>query len=221
MQRPQIGPLGLTRRAEDLEELLSSRQEGGGGAADPPPAGHQQFQHARGGRRRAPPRLPHDAIRQSRRCNECSWYGRDCRPAIPARPGHRADKGRKPARHRQHLQERRSRQAAINRLCAATAYATTMPVSGRKNHLDLTLSLNTPRMPTELSIRPQPHFISLRQSRLYTTLSTQNARPAERLTHGVARKRHSQRHKTVCCQQKRHPPTSPQRKLQCPAVIHY
>lgn len=29
--------------------------------------------------------------------------------------------------------------------------------------------------PTELSIRPQPHFISLRQSRFCTTLSTQNA----------------------------------------------
>jgi hypothetical protein len=48
--------------------------------------------------------------------------------------------------------------------------------SGRKNRLDLTFSVNTPRMPT--SIRQQPHFISLRQSRLYTTLSTQKCRPA-------------------------------------------
>lgn len=44
-------------------------------------------------------------------------------------------------------------------------------------------------------VRPQPHCISLRQSKLYTTLSAQNDRPPERLTHGVARKRHSQRHR--------------------------
>jgi hypothetical protein len=48
-----------------------------------------------------------------------------------------------------------------------------MPINGRKNRLNLTLSRNTPRMPTELSIRPLPQFISLRQSRLYTTQSRQ------------------------------------------------
>ena len=90
MQWPRNGPLRLMCRAEDREDLLSSRQEDGEGAADPPPAGHQRFQHARGGRRRATPRLPHDAIRQSRRCNACCRYGRDCPPAVPACPAHGA-----------------------------------------------------------------------------------------------------------------------------------
>ena len=103
-------PLGLTRRAEDLEDLLSNSHEVREGAADLPPAGHRSFQRARGGRRRAPPRSPHDAIRQSRRCNGCSSNGRDCRPATPARPERRADKARKPARLHRHLQEGTSRQ---------------------------------------------------------------------------------------------------------------
>jgi hypothetical protein len=64
-------------------------------------------------------------------------------------------------------------------------FANVEPVPGRKNRLKLTLGLNTPRMPTELSIRPLPHFISLRQSRLYTTLSRQKAVRPERLTHGI------------------------------------
>ena len=49
-------------------------------------------------------------------------------------------------------------------------------------------------------------FISLRQSRHYTTLSTQNPVRPERLTHRVARERHSQRHKTVGRRRKRPPP---------------
>jgi hypothetical protein len=40
--------------------------------------------------------------------------------------------------------------------------------------LDLTLSLNMPGMTTERLIRPEPHFSSLRPSRLCTILSTQN-----------------------------------------------
>jgi hypothetical protein len=75
----------------------------------------------------------------------------------------------------------------------ATAYATTTPINGRKNRLDLTLFLNTPRMQMKLSIRPQPHF-SIYDSADFAQCCRRKmlVRPG-RLTHGVSRKRHSRR----------------------------
>ena len=52
--------------------MLSNKHEGEGGDADQRPTEHRQLQYTRGGKRPAPRRRPHDAIRQNRRCNGCS-----------------------------------------------------------------------------------------------------------------------------------------------------